>query len=242
LGEIIKEAVPGQPVLLMGFSQLPDVGSIISKEKIEEETLKDTETEKTERKESDKIKIVLKTDVQGSLEALLGCLPEGVEVVSSSVGAIIETDVLNAKSFSAEILAFNVFVSGNVGKLAKTEKVKISSFRVIYDLLKYLEEKIKMGKEPIKTILGTATVLAVFDMKGERIAGCKVLKGKINKKYPVLWQREETILGQANVVSLKQQKQDVSEVEEGLEFGIVLNQKFDFSPQDVILSFRLEEI
>lgn len=245
-GETIKEALPGQPVLLLGFSQLPEVGTIIVK--TDDEVKSEVNFEKTkniaaESEDSKKMKIILKADVFGSLEAILCCLPKEVLVIDQSVGEINESDIMLAKTFGAEIYVFNLNLGGSVEKLAKTEKVKIQTFKVIYDLLENLQKKLEKFLNPLpqRNILGKAEVLAVFDMKGQKIAGCRMLEGKINRKSPVLIQREGVELANTRIISLKQEKQDINETEQNKEFGAVFQGKVDFAPGDMVLSYSLEE-
>jgi translation initiation factor IF-2 len=240
-----KEAVsPGDPILVLGFESLPSVGAVVHKSGEQVPSL--TEEAKKglpQKTEEGKLKIILKADVSGSLEAILGCLPSEVQVMDSGVGEITEADVLFAKTLGAEIYGFNLAVSGSVKKLAETEKVKIKNYNIIYDLLKDLEERILKILEPTidRKVLGKAEIVAVFEIKGERIAGARVLEGKINKNVPVCIQRGEKILAEARITSLKQQKQDVNEVTLGTEFGVVLSGKVDFKEGDVIISYSLEE-
>lgn len=240
-----KEAVfPGDPILVLGFESLPPVGAVVRKTG-EEAPVLAQETKKVlpQKAEEGKLKIILKADVFGSLEAILGCLPSDVQVMDSGVGEITEADVLFAKTLGAEIYGFNLTVSGSVKKLAETEKVKVKNYNIIYDLLKDLEERILKILEPTidRKVLGKAEIIAVFEIKGERIAGARVLEGKINKNTPVCIQRGEKILAETRITSLKQQKQDVNEVPQGVEFGAVLSGKVDFNKGDMIISYSLEE-
>jgi len=127
--------------------------------------------------------------------------------------------------------------------LAETEGVKIKNYRIIYDLLKDLEGRVLKIIAPTidRKILGKAEILAVFEMKGEKIAGAKVLEGKINKKEQVMFKRGEEVVGEGKIVSMREQKQDINEVSAGMEFGLVLKEKVDFEKGDVILSYRLEK-
>jgi translation initiation factor IF-2 len=196
-----------------------------------------------ETQEGKKLKVILKTDVSGSMEAITNCLPTEVEVLFRGVGEITESDVLLAKTFKAEIYGFNLTPSVSVKKLAQTEKVKIKIFKIVYDLLKELEGRVLKLLEPTidRQILGQAEVVAVFEMRGDKIAGARVTEGKINKNRPVFVKRQDRYLGDGRIVSLKQGKQDVTEVSVGEEFGAVLAGKVDFSTGDVILSYSLEE-
>ena len=244
-GKAVEAALPGDPVQVLGFVSIPDVGSIVLKSdeaKVKTETLKSEVFKKKETKEG-KLKIILKTDSLGSLEAILGCLPSEVNVQEAMVGEVTESDILLAKTLGAEIYTFNLPLRSSVLKLAETEKVVVRNFRIIYDLLSEIEDRILKILEPAidRKILGKAEILAVFEMKGEKIAGCRVLEGKINKDSPVMIKRGEKIIVEAKIVSMKQEKQDVNEVSTGMEFGVIFDRKVDFQVGDVVLSYSLEK-
>lgn len=239
----IELAQPADPAQVLGFSSLPAVGAIVSRL---------TETPKPAavapkitlpKKLEGKIKMILKTDVAGSLEAILGCLPTEVQVVQSGVGEVTGSEVLLAKTLGAEIYTFNLALRGEVAKLAETEGVKVKNFRIIYDLLEDLERRILKMLEPTidRKVLGKAEIIAVFDIRGERIAGARVLEGKINRNWPVVVQRDDKIIAETKIASLKQQKQDINEAVAGMEFGVVFAGKVDFNQGDMILSYSLEE-
>ncbi|MCL5090623.1 MAG: translation initiation factor IF-2, partial [Patescibacteria group bacterium] len=244
-GKSVEKVFPGDPVLVLGFTSLPKVGVKVTPSKegqgatFEEKGF----SKSVQETGKEKFRIILKADVSGSLEAILGCLPQEVSVIGQGVGEVNDSDVLLAKTLKAEIYTFNLEPDAETRKLAQTEKVKIKNFNIIYDLLKELEERILKILEPNidRKILGKAEILATFEMKGEKIAGAKVLEGKINKSQPVILQRGEKELGQVKIVSLKQQRQDINEAVVGTEFGAVFSGKVDFSSGDMILSFSLEE-
>lgn len=247
-GKPVEKALPGDPVLVLGFESLPVVGSVVVPAGEQRKTafvaaLSTKKAPLTADEEQKKIKITLKADVCGSLEAIMGCLPGEVQVLDKGVGEITESDVLLAKTLGATIYAFNLAVSSTVQKLAEMEKVKIREFKIIYDLFKNLEERVFKMLEPTsdRKIFGKAEILAVFVIKGEKVAGAKVLEGKINKSYPVALQKGDKIIGEARIVSLKQGKQDVSEAIQGSEFGAVFSGKIDFAVGDVISSYNPED-
>ncbi len=103
-----------------------------------------------------------------------------------------------------------------------------------------VNEPIKEEEKPTLQILGKATILAIFEMKEGRIAGCKVLEGKIQKNLPVLIQRGKETLGKTQIVSLKEKKQDINEATSGSEFGAIFADKLDFQVGDMVLSVNPE--
>lgn len=242
-GQVVQRALPGDPVLVLGFGSLPSVGTQVGS--CQTETKPKQETKKTKATEDQKpaLKIILKADAFGSLEAISECLPESVEVMEKSVGEIKESDVLLAKTLKADIYGFNLTVSSSVEKLSEAEKVKVRTFKIIYDLLQNIEKRVLklLSPDVDRKILGMAAILQVFEMKGQKIAGCRVTEGKINKTFPASIKRKEEILSDVKIISLKEQKQDINEAVEGTEFGAVFNQKVDFLPGDVVISYSLEE-
>lgn len=244
-GKMISEALPGDPVLATGFDQLPPVGSVVSSKMIGEKKSEETgETDKTVKlEEKPKFKIILKADVDGSLEAVFNSLSKNVEVLEKSVGEINQSDVLLAKTLNAEIFGFNIKSFPNIEKLAQSEKVKIRTYDIIYDLLQDIEKKATKFLKPEndRKILGRAEICKVFDMKGQKIAGCKTVEGKINKNSSVMIKRGENTLFNTRIVSFKEQKQDINEASAGTEFGAVFGGKLDFQPGDMVISYGLEE-
>jgi translation initiation factor IF-2 len=144
-----------------------------------------------------------------------------------------------AKTVGAEIYGFNLSLSPGIKKLAETEKVRIATYKIIYDLLRELSERVLHCQAPERRVLGKAEILAIFEIKGEKVAGGRVLEGKINKLNPVLLKRGEAEIAETKIVSLKEQKQDINEVEQGSEFGAIFADKLDFQVGDVLISYNL---
>lgn len=243
-GKVKETALPSDPVQVLGFSCLPKVGSkATAAGSVQSLSLeKEASVEKSSEENKKTLKIILKADVSGSLEAIFGCLPKEIEVVEKSSGEISQSDIMLAKTLGAEIYGFNVQTPAQVVKLAETEKVSVKSYRIIYDLLKDLEERLKTPPKDQKnyTVLGRAEILAIFEMKGEKIAGGRVIEGKINKNSTVIVERGGIELGRAKIVSLKEQKQDINSVVAPSEFGAILSGKLDFKEGDVLISVILE--
>lgn len=243
-GKVKEVALPADPVQVLGFSGLPKVGSIVTgTDNPQEESISGSQGDQGNKIEAEEgvLKILLKADVSGSLEAISNSLPEKVCILEKSVGEITESDVLKAKTLNADIFGFGLSLNPGVKKLAETENVEIRTYRIIYDLLKELEE-ISSGKanlEKKRKILGKAQIVAIFEMKGDKIAGCRLLEGKINKSSPVLLKRGEEEIGETRIASLKEGKQDINEVTEGMEFGAVFSDKLDFQSGDMLISYSL---
>lgn len=236
-GKSVKEIAPGAPVLILGFSKLPPVGAKI--EFLVDKTIIQEKREgKTSRQavEEGEIPVVIKAQSSGSLEDLLANLPEGVVVIYSGIGDVNESDVFMAKSTHLEhIFAFESKVPTKVAKLAETEGVEIETFEIIYELFERLEELIKEGQTEV---LGKAEILAEFPFNNRRVAGSKVLQGRIRKGDSLVLMRGPEERGEARAVSMKKQKQNINEVKEGEEFGIIIEPQLDFKLGDMILSVR----
>jgi len=240
-GGRVKEVFPGEPVAIIGFEGSPEIGSYIRADEGQALMAKSDlpkgrmnvlsgngEKEKT-------TPILLKADNSGALEAILANIPKEVVVISFGVGDINESDVLFAKSTKARILGFKVKASPSVVKLAEEEGVGIQTFNIIYKLFESLEEIL----DKKKTIsLGEAKILANFPFEGKKIAGCKVIKGKITKGDTLILKRGEMDLGQAKAVSMRKGKDDIPEARQGEEFGLLLSPQLDFGVGDVLLSLE----
>ncbi|MBI2066355.1 hypothetical protein HYT60_02540 [Candidatus Woesebacteria bacterium] len=181
------------------------------------------------------IAVFLKAESLGSLEALLGSLPAGIIVVGAGAGDVSQSDVLNAKSLNARIFAFEVAVSANVAKLAESEGLHIEKFEVIYKLLERLGELLKKGQIEI---LGKAEILVTFPFNNKKVAGCKALEGKISKNDLIIVKRGEKEIGMARAVSMKRQKNELTEAKAGEEFGVIFEPQLDFEIGDVLVSVR----
>ena len=192
-----------------------------------------------ETEETPTLKIILKADVAGTLEAIESSLPANCQLLKSEVGEINDSDVMLAIGNKAEIVAFNIKVPAMVKKLAQTEKVKISSYKIIYELLEDLDKKaLRLISPDIdEEVLGKAEILAEFSMK-DKVAGCRMLEGTIDKKFPIHLSRGNKNIASGHLKSLKQGKTDVETIGNGEEFGAVLSGQLDFQVGDVLVSYR----
>ena len=229
----VKVVGPGEPSLILGFSESPNVGSLVTEEKQVSSSNEIKTGRSVPEVGEEELGLVLKTASSGSLEAVIASLPKKAVVVSSGVGDVTESDVFMAKSSNANIYVFEAKVSAAVKKLAETEGVKIKDFRIIYELIDSLEETIKKGE---KTILGEANILAEFPFNSKRVAGCKVAKGTITKEAKVTLVRDGKELGEAKIISMKKQKEEIASAKEGEECGLILAPQLDFEIGDVLVS------
>ena len=227
----VKEVLCGEPARILGFESLPQVGTVIT----DKETTKQTSQDGVAHKIIDKTKIplYLKANNAGALEALVASIPSEFTVIDATVGDVIESDVMNAKANKALIFVFESKIPTNVKSLAEMDKVKIERFDVIYKLLERLDEIVKSG---LTEILGKAEIIASFPFDNKKVAGSKVMMGRIEKSGDIRLMRGETELGKVKVLSIKKQKQEVPGVSQGEECGILFVPQLDFQIGDVIVS------
>ncbi len=226
----VKVVYPGEPARILGFESLPQVGTIISDTEINSK-LQITNYKK--QVDKTKIPLYIKANNAGSLEALIASIPQEFTIIDSSVGDVIESDVMNAKANGALIFVFESKVPANVKTLAEMDKVKIERFDIIYQLLERLDEIVRSG---LTEILGRAEILASFPFDNKKVAGSKILQGRIEKTGDIRLMRGEKELGKVKILSIKKQKQEVPGVSQGEECGILFVPQLDFQIGDVIVS------
>ena len=204
-----------------------------------------------QRKKTPTLKIVMRADVQGSAEALKQALLDlstdkvKVEVIFAGVGAITQTDVKMASAGEAVIIGFNTKPVGKAGPMAESEKVPVHTFNVIYDALDKTRELMLGLLEPEyrERDAGEAEVRALFPIpKVGVVAGCRVTRGHIQRSHHVRVVRGGTVIHKGKIASLRVVKEDVKEVREGFECGIVIDNFPEVEPGDVLQAFEIETI
>lgn len=229
----VKEAGPGTPVEILGFSSLPPVGATIGSP-----TEGTVATSKVARAKIEGFPVILKADTAGSLEAIIASLSGKVGVLDSGVGDVAEGDIVTALTGKAPVVGFNVKVPKDILAQAKEEGVYIYTYKIIYELLadceKWAREKEELGAEKV---LGKAQIVAEFPHNKNRIAGCKVLEGRIVRSDKLRLVRGLDVLGTVFIKSLRRQKEELSKVEVGEEFGVFFEPQLDFKVGDVLESF-----
>jgi translation initiation factor IF-2 len=272
-GQIINEAGPSTPVELLGLEGVPDAGelfNVVADEK-SAKALVEHRRELRKRKEAsantrvslenilDRIKegavkevrIVLKADVQGSVEAIANALRNlstptvGVSVISSGVGGITESDVTLAKASSAIVIGFNVRPAGKSRALADQEGVDIKLYQIIYDAIDEVKKAMVGMLSPVskEKPLGKAEVRQVFHIaKAGTVAGCNVTEGKITRKAQIRLVRDSVVVFTGRISSLRRFKEDASEVTHGYECGITIDGYNDVKENDIIEAFEIETV
>ena len=272
-GQNISEAPPSTPVELLGLDGVPEAGEIFNVVADEKsaKALVEHRREQRKRKEAgsatrvslenilDKIKegeakevrIVLKADVQGSVEAISNALRNlstptvGVNVIAAAVGGITESDVTLAKASAAIVVGFNVRPAGKSRALADQEGVDIKLYQIIYDAIDDVKKAMLGMLSPVtkEKVLGRAEVRQVFHItKAGTVAGCTVVEGKVTRRSHVRLIRDSVVVHTGRLSSLRRFKDDASEVTHGYECGIGLENYGDIKEGDVIEAFEVESI
>jgi len=269
-GKPVKEAVPSMPVKVLGFTGLPNAGDELlvmdaerSAKTLSEERLLAKRTDKLtvpkratlesllEAGAGKKVlRIVLKCDAQGSLEALVGALRQieskkvDLELIHSAVGPISESDILLASASNAVVVGFNVKVENMAVSAAKSEGVQVKLYSIIYELLDQIKEAMAGLLEPEhrETIIGHAEVKQVFDLSKGIVAGCLVTNGRIARAARARVLRKRQPVYDGGISTLRRFQDDVKEVRSGLECGIKLGDFSEYQVGDVIECYQLEAI
>jgi translation initiation factor IF-2 len=196
------------------------------------------------------LKVIVKGDVQGSVEALAEALQRlstkevRIDLIHSSAGAISETDVTLASASNAIIIGFNIRPEQKAAALAEKEGVEIRLYTVIYDAINEMREALEGLLAPTyrEKALGRAEVRQIFNVPGGTIAGSMVLDGKVTRNARARLVRDGRIVWEGKIGSLRRFKDDVREVAAGYECGIGLENFNDVKPDDVIETFEMEAV
>lgn len=240
-GKGIKEAGPSTPVQVLGFSDVPPVGSIMHLASESPSTETNTDSANGNNNDSSGvIKIYLRADTSGSLEAIQLSLSTDIQVINAQVGEISENDILMAKAGNAQVIGFNTRITSNVQELAETEGVIATSFDIIYKLLEYTQDQVLRTSDPYydKDILGEAEVKAIFQIDKTKILGGKVAEGELSEGVQIDIRRAGKYIGTSRISSLRNGKDIVKKAERGHEFGAQLSQYVDFRVGDSIIAHK----
>lgn len=241
-GGRVLAAPPGKPVEVLGFKEVLAVGSEVQGISLLKETAK-KEVVLRQNLPSPKslIKIILKADTKGSLEAISENLSGEAGIIFGQTGDVNESDILLAKTTGAAVIGFNVRIPAAILKLAAEEKVKIKIYEIIYKLLEEIEEAALCLKEkPKEEVLGRGEIIAKFRVDKQEVAGTKILKGKINRGDKLKILRGEKEIGLTRVKSIHHLKEDVSTATQGKDYGILFSPQLDFEEKDAIISYILQ--
>ncbi len=269
-GKPVKEAGPSTPVKVLGFTGLPHAGDelLVMESERHSKTLSE---ERLLAKRADKLstpqratleslleaangkknlRIILKCDAQGSLEALSGALEQieskkiDLEIVHSGVGPISENDILLASASNAVVIGFNIKVESNAVNAAKREGVQVKLYSIIYELIDQIKDAMAemLDPEHRETVIGHAEVKQVFKLTKGIVAGCLVTDGRIARTARARVLRRRQPVYDGGLSTLRRFQDDVKEVRVGLECGIKLGDFNEYQVGDIIECYQLEQV
>jgi translation initiation factor IF-2 len=273
-GQTITEAGPSVPVEVLGFNGPPEAGDRLAVVESEARARQVTEYRAHQKREKSAASsgmrgsleqmmsqlkttgrkdfpLVIKADVQGSLEAILGSLEKlgtdevAARVLHAGVGGISESDVTLAEGFNAAIIGFSVRANKEAAALAKRDGIEIRYYNIIYDLVDDVKKAMSGLLAPTlrETMLGNAQILEVFNIsKVGKIAGCRVTDGTVERGANVRLIRDNVVVHEGKLSTLKRFKDEVKEVQSGQECGMAFESYQDMRVGDVIECYRVETI
>ena len=265
-GKSINEASPSTPVEILGINGAAKSGDdfiVVDNEK-EAKTLSENRAQENKEAKNpltfatqdsafsdnsaEELNLIIKSDVHGSSEAIKNAISQikheevKPKIILADIGMVTETDVTLAKASNAVLIAFNVKPSKEAKKLAENEKIKISSYNIIYEVLDYIKQKMSglLSPDIQETVTGTAQILEIFKVSGAgKVAGSKVMEGEITTASDVRIIRDGTIIYTGKVGTLFREKNQVKQVSNGQECGITVKDYMDFQKNDTIEAFSV---
>lgn len=267
-GNRVQEAPPSMPVEVLGLSAVPHSGDIleqVASDKIAREIVAERQAAEVQERrqpsgleqlanqisagEVRDLNIIIKTDVHGSLEAIRAAAERlsneraRSNVLHADVGSITESDVLLATASGATIFGFNTRIEPAARRMANTHGIEIRNYSIIYQLMDDLESALRGVAAPLlhEVQEGRAEIRQIFEIKRNRIAGCLVVDGRIRRGALARVQRNNEVIYEGPLSSLRHFRDEVREVAAGQECGIALDEFMEFAEGDVIGTFRQEE-
>ncbi len=265
-GQNINEALPSTPVEILGINGAAKAGDdfiVLNTEK-EAKTLSETRAQESKDgknpltfatqdsaftdKSTEELNLIIKSDVHGSSEAIKNAISQikhdevKPKIILADIGMVTETDVTLAKASNAVLIAFNVKPSKEAKKLAENEKIKISSYNIIYEVLDYIKQRMSglLAPDVQEKITGTAQILEIFKVSGAgKVAGSKVTEGEINSTSDVRIIRDGAIIYTGKISTIFREKNQVKQVSGGQECGITVKDYMDFQKNDTIEAFSV---
>ena len=265
-GKNIHEALPSTPVEVLGINGAAKAGDdfIVLDNEREAKTLSENRAQESKdgknpltfatqesafsSRSTQELNLIIKSDVHGSSEAIKNAISQikhdevKPKIILSDIGMVTETDVTLAKASNAVLIAFNVKPSKEAKKLAENEKINISSYNIIYEVLDFVKKRMSglLTPDVEEEIIGSAKVLEIFKVSGAgKIAGSKIMEGEINNNSDVRVIRDGSIIFTGKVGSLFREKNQVKQVNNGQECGIALKDYIDFKKNDTIEAFSV---
>ncbi len=265
-GKNIDEALPSTPVEILGINGAAKAGDdfiVLDNEK-EAKSLSENRAQENKEgknpltfatqesafsdKSTEELNLIIKSDVHGSSEAIKNAINQikheevKPKIILSDIGMVTETDVTLAKASNAVLIAFNVKPSKEAKKLAENEKIKISSYNIIYEVLDHVKQRMSglLSPDVQEKITGTAQILEIFKVSGAgKVAGSKVSDGEINSNSDIRIIRDGAIIFTGKIGSIFREKNQVKQVSGGQECGITVKDYMDFKKNDTIEAFSV---
>ena len=265
LGNNIEKALPASPVEILGINGASKAGDdflVLENEKeaklLCEARIQETKSEKNpltfvtqesafKIKASEELNIIIKSDVHGSLEAIKNAINQikheevKPKIILSEIGMVTETDISLAKASNAILIAFNVKPSKEAKKKAEQEKITISSYNIIYEVIDFIKKRMSglLTPDVVEKVIGTAEILEIFKVsKVGKVAGSKVLEGEIKNDFNARIIRDGNIVYNGKIGTIFREKNQAKQVSAGLECGITLKDFNDYQKKDIIEVFN----
>ncbi len=265
-GQNINEALPSTPVEILGINGAAKAGDdfIVLETEKEAKSLSENRAQETKDgknpltfatqesafsdKSIEELNLIIKSDVHGSSEAIKNAINQikhdevKPKIILADIGMVTETDVTLAKASNAVLIAFNVKPSKEAKKLAENEKIKISSYNIIYEVLDYIKQRMSglLMPDIQEKITGTAQILEIFKVSGAgKVAGSKVTDGEISSSSDVRIIRDGAIIYTGKISTIFREKNQVKQVSGGQECGITVKDYIDFQKNDTIEAFSI---
>ncbi len=265
-GKNINEALPSTPIEILGINGAAKAGDdfIVLETEKEAKTLSENRAQENKdsknplsfatqesafsNKLSQELNLIIKSDVHGSSEAIKNAISQikhdevKPKIILSDIGMVTETDVTLAKASNAVLIAFNVKPSKEAKKLAENEKITISSYNIIYEVLDYIKQRMSglLTPDVQETVTGSAQILEIFKVSGAgKVAGSKVTDGEIFSNSSARVIRDGSIIYTGKISTIFREKNQVKQVSNGQECGITLKDYMDFQKKDIIEVFNV---
>ena len=266
-GQNVDKAAPSTPVEILGINGAAKAGDdfiVLDNEK-EAKSLSENRAQESKNrknplnfatkdsafsdKSAEELNLIIKSDVHGSSEAIKNAIGQikhdevKPKIILADIGMVTETDVSLAKASNAVLIAFNVKPSKEAKKLAENEKIKISSYNIIYEVLDFVKQRMSglLSPDIHEEITGTAQILEIFKVSGAgKVAGSKVTEGEITNSSEVRIIRDGTIIYTGKIGTLFREKNQVKLVNSGQECGITVKDYIDFQKNDIIEAFNIK--
>jgi translation initiation factor IF-2 len=265
-GQNVGEAIPSTPIEILGINGAAKSGDdflvldsekeakTLSENRIQENNIGKnplsfaTQESAFSSKMSEDLNLIIKSDVHGSSEAIKNAITQikhdevKPKIILADIGMVTETDVTLAKASNAVLIAFNVKPSKEAKKLAENEKIKISHFNIIYEVLDYIKKRMSglLSPDVKETVTGTAQILEIFKVSGAgKVAGSRIIDGEILSTSNARVIRDGSIIFTGKISSIFREKNQVKQVSSGQECGITLKDYMDFQKNDTIEAYNV---